>query len=254
MRSLGPSFVPPSGRVLFAAILLLFCVFPHCVPPVHAAEAPERGFQRAALVLQRLAPGEPWEPVVIPRSMERDDRASALLHHSDTFFVLASMAAEMDALGTTFLAAPHYAALAYRLVGRDRDAARCMALYMEYSPYRAADGRFLVRSLYDAGDYTAMRAAAARWQKAEGGCNEERLAYIWGSWMAQANYREARYAAQASRCSGWYPEILVLRAQTLAGETPDPDAALEFILLNHPDSAANIQSLWTDLTSRLRYP
>jgi hypothetical protein len=259
MRSLRSYFSPLPYRPHAAALLaaaLCCCAAAQFFPATRAqaAEAPDRRFHRAALVLQRLAPEQPWAAVAIPRGTERDDRASALLHHSDRLFVISSMALEMDGLSDEFSAAPHYAALAYRLAGRTRDAARCMARYREKAPFNAADALFVVRCLYESGEYTAMRTAAAAWQKEERGCNEERLAYIWGSWIAQGDYREARYAVNVSQCSGWYPDTLDARARYLAGEEPEAEAAIELLVRRYPDEAHRIRSLWTERAAHLRHP
>lgn len=245
----------------FALLCLAFfpfvCAAVHALNPgdAHAAETAQRRFYRAAFVLSRLAPGEPWVAVSIPPGTERDDKASALLHHSDPVFVFTSLAREMDSItAPSFPAAPHYAALAYGLLGRHADAARCMARYMERAAFRSEDALFLMRSLYNAGEYTKLRDTAALWQKNDHSCNEERLALVWGSWINQRNYREALYAALASPCRGWYPDTLAARARHLLGEVRPPESEPAALQLRYPEHAHDIDSLWSSLTTRLRYP
>lgn len=225
------------------------------VPDVLAAESTAQRFQRAAFVLQRIAPRQPWEAVNLPPNMERDDKASAFIHHSDRVFVLTAMAREMDSLGNdTAYPAAHYAALAYALLGRHADAARCMARHMATAPFRPDDALFLMRACYDNADYTALRDTAALWRKNAPACDTDRLALVWGSWINQRNYREALYAALSSPCKGWYPETLGARARLLMGETGKAREEFASLLLRYPEHADEARALWADLAARLRYP
>ncbi len=207
-----------------------------------------RAFYQAAYVLTRLVPNEGWERLAIPPEISRDDEVSVLLHHQDKLFVFLHLARELDSLDRRGMPlAAHFAAHAYRLAGRNREAAEAMRRHIGQAPFKAADRLFLMQRLYEGKRYAAMREEARAWEALDGACREERTDYVWGSYVAQGLYQEARNSALFSTCPGWPPLLLAARARFLLGEEKEALAEVAAVSRRFPADAGRIDDFWRSL-------
>ena len=221
-----------------------------------AAEPVQTRYLRAIYVLRTLDPSLAVGSFSIPRRIITDDTANTLVQHPDKIFVLDSMAQELESLSRNkgMSDADYYAAQAYNKLGQRSNAARTMGRYLHTAPYQAENYFFLVRCLYENSDYTAMRKAAADWEARDPACNEKRLVYTWGSYLAEGKAQDALNAVNASVCSGWRPQVLAARSTLDLGGTEAAELMVKAAISAYPKNAKTIQAMWEQVREAERFP
>ncbi len=254
--------MPPAGiycmiRHIFCFLLLaaaLPCLF---AMRAQAAESAQTRYLRAVYVLRTLAPSLSTGSLAFPRRIITDDTTNTLVQHPDKIFVLSTLARELEELTQqkkSLTDAAYYSANAYYTLGRRADAARLMSRYILTAPYRPEDHLFLVRCLYENGDYQAARTAATQWRVQNPRCDEQRLTYVWGSFRAENRTRDALDALEDSACAGWQPKVLAARSTLDAGDAEGAERAVKILARRYPKNAKAIHALWEQLREAERYP
>ena len=225
-------------------------------PQAGAAKNNATTLLRAAYVLRALEPGAAWEPIVIPRHIITDDMTNILITHSDRVFVLNAICSDLYALtrNSNETAAWYYAAHANRMRGNMPEAAAQMSRYVLLSPYNPANYRFILRCLYENGEYQAMRDMADQWRAINSECDDMRLTYVWGSHFAEQNHVAAINAALRDTCTGWLPQVLAAKSKLELEDEKNANAIIALQLLQFPKNAAAIRMLWHKLQYAKRYP
>ncbi len=226
-------------------------------PDALGAESAQTRFQRAAYVLQRLAPGIAWPSVTIPRRVINDDATNSLLKHPDTHYVLTTLARDLDALDGRKGVPPDaafYTAQAYDMLNDPTRAADAMNQYTRIAPYRPDDYLFLIRNLYAARRYEATRNAARRWEQRDGKCSETRLDYVWGSYCAEGKLKDAETAVITDACQSWRGQVLLAKLRLEAGEESQADAQVNTLARKNPQNARTIRLFWNKLRAAATYP
>ncbi|CAK7048885.1 MAG: hypothetical protein DELT_00950 [Desulfovibrio sp.] len=220
-------------------------------------------YLRAVHVMRHLYPGEEWPAVPVPRRIQTDDTTNALVKHRDTSFVLGTIVRDLTAVasgatsGGKFPEAGYYAAKALSRLGDHAQAAKTMKGYLAKAPFRDEDYCFLTRELYTAGDYAGVREAARTWQSldaSDDSCSEDRLMYVWGSFHAAGQNREAMEAVLSDPCASWKGQLFFARSSLAMGDEEGAEKRLEAVLQAFPDKKREIHMLWNTLASADRFP
>ena len=222
----------------------------------HAAETVQTRYLRAVYVLRTLDPSLAAGTLAVPRRIITDDTTNTLVQHPDKIFVLDSMARELESLSRNkgMGDADFYAAQAYGKLGQRSNAARAMGRYLLISPYQAENYLLLVRWLYENSDYAAMRAAAADWRTRDPACNEKRLVYVWGSYLAQGQPQDALNALNNSACNGWRPQVMAARSTLDLGSAGAAEHMVDAAARRFPKNAKTIRAFWEQIREVERYP
>lgn len=240
------------------ALLALLLLTP---PPAASASREKLAtrYLRAVHVLRHLYPGDHWPPVTVPRRIRTDDTTNALVKHGDASFVLGTVVPDLAAAaaGGKFPEAHYYAAHAFARLGDHGRAANAMKNHLAKTPFKDENYRFLVKELYAAGEYTAVRDAARAWQlldAADDTCSEDRLMYVWGSLHASGQHREAMEAVLSDPCASWMGQLFFARSSLALDDEEGAEERLAAVLAAYPDKERDIHILWNKLASADKFP
>lgn len=253
------------ARIFRARILLLCPLLPALLllaaPTAESAsrETLSTRYLRAVHVMQHLYPGEMWPPVSVPRRIRTDDTTNALVKHLDTSFVLGAVVRDLTAAASSgkLPEAGYYAAHALSRLGDHASAADAMKGYIAKAPFRDDDYLFLVKELYAAADYAGVRETSRVWQSldvSDDACSEDRLMYVWGSFHASGQHREAMEAVLSDPCASWMGQLFFARSSLALDDEEGAEERLAAVLAAYPDKAREIHILWNKLASADKFP